>query len=63
MEVIKGHYERIKCCVKVGGVGSKWFQVRVGSRKGYVMSPWLFNIYTVGVVNEVKVKWMERLRI
>ena len=35
---------------------SEWFPVRVGLRQGYVMSPWLFNLYTDRVVREVKAR-------
>ena len=35
---------------------SEWFPVNVGLRQGCVMSPWLFNVYTDGVVGEVNVR-------
>ena len=35
---------------------SEWFPVNVGLRQGYVMSPWLFNAYMDGVVQEVNVR-------
>ena len=35
---------------------SKWFLVNVGLRQGCVISPWLFNVYMDGVVQEVKVR-------
>ena len=35
---------------------SEWFRVKFGLRKGYVMSPWLFNVYLDGVVREVNVR-------
>ncbi len=31
------------------------FNVEVGVRQGYVMSPWLFNIYIDGCIREMKV--------
>ncbi len=31
------------------------FNVEVGVRQGYVMSPWLFNIYIEGCIREMKV--------
>ena len=42
-----------KACVRVGNRVSEWFPVRVGLRQGYVVSPWLFNLYVDGVVREV----------
>ena len=32
---------------------SEWFSVNVRLRQGCVMSPWLFNVYMDGVVQEV----------
>ena len=34
---------------------SEWFPVSVGSRRGCVMSPWMFNVYMDGVIGEVNV--------
>ena len=34
---------------------SEWFPVNVGLREGYVMSPWLCNVYMDGMVREVNV--------
>ena len=42
-----------KTCVRVRNEVSEWFPVRVGLRQGCVMSPWLFNLHTDGVVREV----------
>ena len=35
---------------------SEWFPVNVGLRQGYVMSPWLFNVYMDGVIREMNVR-------
>ncbi len=32
------------------------FEIKVGLRQGYVMSPWLFKIYMDGVMREMKGK-------
>ncbi len=32
------------------------FNVEVGVRQGYVMSPWLFSIYMDGCIREMKVR-------
>ena len=39
---------------------SEWFPVRVGLRQGYVMSPWLFNLYMDGVVREINARVLGR---
>ena len=45
-----------RACVRVGNDVSEWFPVNVRLRPGYVMSPWLFNIYMDGVVRKVNVR-------
>ena len=45
--------------MRVGGIESEWFRIWIGLRQGCVMSPW-FNMYTEGVVRDVKVRVMER---
>ena len=45
-----------KACVRVGNEDSEWFPVRVGPKQGCVMLPWLFNLYTDGVVREVNAR-------
>ncbi len=50
--------------LKIYGVGGKLlsgeiiehFEIKVGLRQGCVRSPWLFNIYTDGVMRKVKGK-------
>ena len=49
---MKSLYVGRKACARVGNEVSEWFPVRVGLRQGYVMSPWLFNLYIDGVVRE-----------
>ena len=50
---VKSLYVGSKACVRVGNEVSEWFPMRVGLRQGFVMSPWLFNLYIDGVVREV----------
>ena len=42
--------------VRVGNKVSEWFPVNVRLRHGSVMSLWLFNVYTDGVVREVNAR-------
>ena len=38
-----------------GGEG-ECFRIENGVRQGYIMSPWLFNVYMDAVMKEVKVR-------
>ena len=42
---VQSFYVDCRASVWVGIDVSEWFPVSVGLRQGYVMSPWLFNIY------------------
>ncbi len=56
---IKYFYEDATVCVKISGETSEHFEIKeikVGLRKGSVMSPWLFNIYMHGVMRDMKSK-------
>ena len=54
LQGVKSLYVGSKACVRVGN------EVRVGLRQGCVMSPWLFNLYTDGVVREVNARVLVR---
>ena len=47
-----------RACVRVRNDVSEWFPVNVGLRQLCVMSPWLFNVYMNGVVQEVNVRML-----
>ena len=55
MKAVQSFYVDSRACVRVGNDATEWFPVNVGLRHGYVMSPWLFNVYMDGVVREVNV--------
>ena len=42
--VLKSLYKDVQCCVGVNGVKSRWFNVGVGLKQGYMLSPLLFNL-------------------
>ena len=39
-------------CIRVRGGESGQFRIDSGVRQGYIMSPWLFNVYMEGVMKE-----------
>ena len=47
---IKRMYVDSQACVK--GRGSEWFRIDIRSSQGCTMSPWLFNVYIVVVMEE-----------
>ena len=55
LKTVQSFYVNSRAYVRVGNDVSEWFPVKVGLRHGCVMSPWLFNVYTDGVVREVNV--------
>ena len=52
LKAVQSFYKDSRACVRVGNDVSKWFPVNIGLIYGYVMSPWLFNVYMDGVVRE-----------
>ena len=56
LKAVQGFYVDSMACVRVGNDVSMWFPVNVGLRQGCVMSPWLVNVYLVGMVREVHVR-------
>ena len=60
LKSMQSFYVDTRVCVPVGNDVSEWFPVNVGFRQGYVMSPWLFNVYMDGVVREVNVKALRK---
>ena len=54
LNCIKSLYEQSEACVRVYRRDSEWFGVGEGLRQGCVMSPWLFNLFMDGVMNEVR---------
>ena len=51
---IKSNYVDSSACVRVKGGESELFKIDSEVRQGYIMSPWLFNLYMDGVMKEVK---------
>lgn len=43
--IIKNLYDKVKCCVKYGGVLSDYFQSHVGLMQEETLPPLLFSLY------------------
>ena len=56
LKAVQSFYVDSRACILVVNDVSEWFPVNVGLKQGYVMSPWLFNVYMDGVVREVNVR-------
>ena len=55
MTAVQSFYIDSRACVRVGNDASEWFPVNVGLRQGFVISPWLFNVYMDGVVRDANI--------
>ena len=44
VKMISKLYEDTKACVRIEGVTSKWFKVKIGVRQGCILSHFLFNV-------------------
>ena len=51
---LKSLYQDVKCCVKINGHYTDWFDVSVGLKQGCLISPLLFNLYIDDLVAEIK---------
>ena len=51
---IKSMYVNSVACIRIKGE-SECFRINSGMRQGYIMSPWLFNVYVDTVMKEVKI--------
>ena len=47
---IKSMYVDSSACVRVKGGESEQYRTDTGVRQGYIMSPWLFNVYMDGMM-------------
>ena len=54
VNVIKSMYERVTTSVKMNGVESESFEVKVGVHQGSVLSPLLFNIVMQAIAHNFK---------
>jgi hypothetical protein len=54
LNALQGIYNNVKCCVKVNGITTDWFNVSTGLRQGCLLSPLLFNLYINDLVNVIK---------
>ena len=54
LSVIKSMYVDSLVCFLLKGGESEWFRIDSGVRQGYIMSPWLFNVYINTAIKELK---------
>ena len=52
--VCKAMYKNVKASVLLDGEESRWFGVDNGLRQGCPLSPLLYSIYMMGMVEELK---------
>ena len=57
---IKSMYVNSLSFVRVKGGETECFRIDSGVRKGFIMSPWLFNVYMDAVMKEVKLEMGRR---
>ena len=51
---IRSIYIDSLACVRVKGGENQKFRIDSGVRQGFIISPWLFNVYVDAVMKEVK---------
>ena len=54
VRLCKRLYEGVQASVQVDGQQSRWFRVEEGLRQGCPLSPLLYNIYIMGMVEELE---------
>ena len=58
LKAVQSFYADSSSYFLVGNEVTEWFPVNVGLRQGFLMSPWLFNVYMDGVVREVTARML-----
>ena len=53
-KAVKSLYSDVKCCVRVNGFDTSWFDVKCGLKQGCPLSPILFNLYINDLVTMLK---------
>ena len=51
---VKSLYNDVKCCVRLNGFDTSWFDVKCGLKQGCPLSPTLFNLYINDLVSYLK---------
>ncbi len=51
---LKSLYKDVKCSVKLNGIMSEFFSVNVGLKRGWLISPQLFNLYISDLIEEIQ---------
>ena len=54
LSLCEGLYEGVQASVQVDGQQSRWFRVDEGLRQGCPLSPLLYSVYIMGMVEELE---------
>ena len=54
LSVLQSLYSNVECSVRINGVCTEWFPVKIGLKQGCILSPVLFNLYINGLVERLK---------
>ena len=56
VKTVQSCYSESRACAQGESGMIEWFVVEVGLRQGYMMSPWLVNMYMGGFVRDVNTR-------
>ena len=55
LNILKAIYNDVRCCVRINGTNTDWFQVTSGLKQGCLLSPLVFNMtYVNDLVHNLK---------
>jgi len=52
--VLQSLYHNVECCVRINGVYTDWFSVKIGLKQGCILSPILFNLYINSLISRMR---------
>ena len=54
LNILKAIYNDVRCCARINGTNTDWFQVTSGLKQGCLLSPLLYNMYVNDLVHDLK---------